>query len=76
MAFVCQGWQHITDFGNWTMFTGRRRRSLTQPISARVIEFTEDRRLLANTRYYFRVRAWNSGGNSAWSNVGSIKTNP
>ncbi|MFM7866429.1 MAG: hypothetical protein ACKPHU_19650, partial [Planctomycetaceae bacterium] len=29
------------------MFTGRRRRSRTQPISARVIEFLEDRRLLA-----------------------------
>ncbi|MFM7837678.1 MAG: fibronectin type III domain-containing protein, partial [Planctomycetaceae bacterium] len=32
--------------------------------------------LVANTRYYFRVRAWNSGGNSAWSSIASIKTKP
>jgi len=32
--------------------------------------------LLANTRYYFRVRAWNSGGNSAYSNTASVKTKP
>lgn len=51
MAFVCQGHQHITDFGDWTKFTGRRRRSRTQPISARVIEFLEDRRLLAAVNF-------------------------
>jgi len=32
--------------------------------------------LLANTRYYFRVRAWNSGGNSAYSNIANVKTKP
>lgn len=32
--------------------------------------------LLANTRYYFRIRAWNSGGNSAYSNIANAKTKP
>jgi len=30
--------------------------------------------LRANTRYYFRVRAFNAGGNSAYSNIANIRT--
>lgn len=33
-----------------------------------------DNNLTANTTYYYRVRAWNSMGNSAWSNVASATT--
>jgi hypothetical protein len=32
--------------------------------------------LLANTRYYFRIRAWNSGGNSSYSSIANAKTKP
>ena len=32
--------------------------------------------LAANTRYYYRVRAFNSNGNSAYSNVANTKTKP
>jgi hypothetical protein len=28
------------------------------------------------TRYYYRVRAYNTGGNSAYSNIASAKTRP
>jgi titin len=33
-------------------------------------------RLSRATTYYYRVRAYNAGGNSAYSNVASATTNP
>jgi PKD repeat protein len=35
-----------------------------------------DTNLLAGTEYWYRVRAWNPSGDSAWSNVSSVTTEP
>ena len=42
-------------------------------VGTNVTSFT-DTGLARSTTYYYRVRAYNSGGNSAYSNVGSAKT--
>jgi len=47
--------------------------NLMATLGANVTSFT-DVGLQRNQRYYYRVRAFNSGGSSSYSNVASVKT--